>query len=95
MIIDITRISLWFSDTIQPWIDAIYEDIPYLKYLIILLAFFVVLLIFHRRKNAAKSKTGGYRNFQGDIWYPDGRIWHEKNKAWEEPDFKNADEKTR
>lgn len=91
MIVDITRISAWFSGTIQPWVNVIFEENPHLKYLFILLVVLIIVLICIRRKKVSKAKKGGYRNFQGDIWYPDGRIWHEKTKTWEEPDFKNAD----
>jgi hypothetical protein len=91
MIVDITRISTWFTDTVKPWIEIIFEENPYTKYLLILLIILIILLIYILKKKAQKGPKGGYRNFRGDVWFPDGRIRNDKAITWEEPDFKYYD----
>ena len=88
---DITKTGSRFSCEIKPWMDVIFAENPYLPYLMAALLILVILLICMRnkKKRSKNAKCGGYRNFQGDIWYPDGRIWHEKSKTWEEPDYQN------
>ena len=94
MFSDITMISTWFSREIKPWVDVILAENPYMPYLTAALVLLVALLICMRskKKRSKSAKRGGYRNFRGDIWYPDGRIWHEKTKTWEEPDYQNSHE---
>lgn len=89
MILDITRISDWFTEKIRPWISLILEENPQILYLIAILTALIGVLLCIRGKKRKKKRAekGGFRNFRGDIWYPDGRIWHEESKTWEEPDY--------
>lgn len=95
MIMDIASVSAWYVKTVNPWVDMIISENKYLPYLLVILLLLVGILIKIRRRKSRKfpKGKGGYRNFQGDIWYPDGRIWHAKTKTWEEPDFHNQEKR--
>lgn len=56
--------------------------------LIILSAVFLISRMVKRQKmKRAGAKTKGFKNFKGDIWYPDGRVWVNDKKKLEEPDY--------
>lgn len=88
-----------YETTIKPWIDAILAENEYFFYWVILLIFLLILLrklrARRRRKDSSEVKEsgykpkGGYQNFKGDVWYPDGRVWHKDSKRWEDPDYSN------
>lgn len=90
---NVTGLSTWYSETAKPWLDMMISENRFLPYYVIILVILVGILVIIRHRNAKKSEKGkgGYRNFQGDIWYPDGRIWHKKSKTWEYPDYQNQE----
>ena len=45
------------------------------------------------RKEDLSAPKGGYKNYKGDTWYPDGRIWRKDKQKWEKPDYNNSNEK--
>ncbi len=90
-------VTKWLHEELWPELQLVFSNNQYLKYLLILLAVLILILIRLRKKretyNTPNEKSscsepeGGYKNFKGDKWYPDGRIWHEDKKAWDDPDY--------
>lgn len=90
----ITAISKWLQDNLFVWFRIILEEYPGMKWLWIMVGALIIMLVFlksRRRKNADTPK-GGFKNFKGDTWYPDGRILHKDSKTWEQPDYKAENE---
>jgi hypothetical protein len=87
-----------FFSEIKDWFDMFYEQNTYLACLIGILFFLILVFTVqqNKRKKHREKQTparnsgvapGGYRNFKGDTWYPDGRVWKKDEQHWEEPDY--------
>lgn len=87
----------WIQKTIGPWINLIWEFNPYAPYLMIVLVWLIVALMqIHKKRPKIKIKKkpkrdpapeGGYTNFKGEVWFPDGRRWNEDTQKWETSDY--------
>ena len=95
----IELVMKWIKYEMYPWIEITISTYPYLKYIIITLV--ILILIYLKLKKKSKKKhvshkqspviepKGGYKNFKGDTWYPDGRVWNKSKETWEYPDYDN------
>ena len=96
----------WIQETISPWIRMVLEKHPMLIFLPICIVWLTAALIMKRRKKTDAKTTkqpkqknkplpvpsGGYRNFNGEIWYPDGRYWNQKKQKWETSDYRGTEQ---
>ena len=82
--LDWIKTEVW-SQIVTSWNQN--ELIPYLLAILVGLIIILVALRMGKMKKKRKPK-GGYQNFQGDTWYPDGRIYRKDTKSWEMPDYK-------
>lgn len=90
----VAAVTKWLHDELWPELQLVFSNNTYLKYLVIILVALILLLIRSRKKtetystpNEQTEPKGGYKNFKGDKWYPDGRVWNKNTKAWEDPDY--------
>ena len=80
----------WINSEIWPQIVATWNHNELMSYLLAILAGLMLILIALRigKRKKKRNPKGGYKNFKGDTWYPDGRIYRKDTKRWEEPDYK-------
>lgn len=87
----------WGKETIGPWMTELIEKYPYIPLIAIALVWLIVALIqIRKRRPKIKIKKtpkqdpvpeGGYKNFKGEVWFPDGRRWNEDKRKWETSDY--------
>lgn len=97
----IELVMKWIKYEIYPWIEITISTYPYLKYVIIAFAVSILIYLKHKKKsrkkhvshkqNPTEEAKGGYKNFKGDTWYPDGRTWNKSKGIWEHPDYSNKE----
>lgn len=80
---------------IRPWLNKTLEEYPYIVLILITLVWSIVALIQIRRKKRntkpeekkAQIPEGAYKNYKGEVWYPDGRKWNEATQKWETANY--------
>ena len=93
-----TSIMDWIQNNVIPWFRMALESSEYAPLLIILLVILIITLIQMRGKKTKTTKApkkepapaGGYKNFKGNTWYPDGRQWNQNTQQYENPDYKET-----
>lgn len=90
-----------WTKPIQPWFTKLLEDHPYIPLILIALVWLIVAMVqIRKRKPKIKLKElpkkepvpeGGYKNFKGEVWFPDGRKWNEDKQKWESSDYTNQE----
>lgn len=92
----IYQIIMNWLQNIRPWLNKVLESHPYIPLILIALVWLIAALVSHKKKSKEKTKTkpkknpapaGGYTNFKGEVWYPDGRKWNQDTKKWETSDY--------
>ena len=95
----ISQIKEWIQDTLGPMIEMVFSSSEYAGVLLVALVILIIALIQLLRKkpkasgNKQRNPTvshGGYKNFQGEVWYPDGRRWNQEKQCWECSDFNQS-----
>lgn len=97
----VAAVTKWLHKELWPELQLVFSSNPYIKYLFIILVILILLLIKLKKKSKAQNTSGkgysvdepkgGFKNFKGDVWYPDGRVWHKDKNSWEKPDYEKKD----
>jgi fucose permease len=93
----VAAVTKWLHEELWPELQLVFLSNPYMKYLLIVLVILILLLIKLKKKSKTQNTSGkqnsvdepknGFKNFKGDVWYPDGRVWHKDKESWEDPDY--------
>lgn len=93
----IYHIIMKWIQHIRPCLNKVLENHPYIPLILIALVWLIAALIqTHKKKSKSKPKTkpkknpaaaGGYTNFKGEVWYPDGRKWNQDTQKWETANY--------